>query len=239
LLVLNNASPVLKDKTVRRALNMAVDRQELIRQALGGHGVSSTGPLSSRYWALPTEKPAFTVDMARAAEMLRGKRVEFTCLLGGDQIDERMALELKRQFAAVGADMQLRAATQDAIYEAQRKGTFDAILTEAISGPTLLRPYQVWHSKSTSHPGHWGNGTIDLALDRVRYAEDESAYRQAVAALQQAFIEDPPAVFLAWSERARAISQRFVVPPLEAGRDPLATLRLWTPRNDERVARSN
>jgi len=239
LLVLNNSSPALKDKSVRGALNMAIDRQELIQQALRGHGVPSTGPLSSRYWALPSEKPAFTVDMARAAEMLHGKRVQFTCLLGGDQVDERMALELKRQFAAVGADMQLRAVTQDAIYEAQRSGTFDAILTEAISGPTLLRPYQVWHSKSSSHPGHWGNATIDLALDRARYAEDESAYRQAVAGVQQAFIDDPPAVFLAWSERAQAISQRFVVPPLDAGQNPLATLRLWTPRSDERVARRN
>src|SRR5262245_2296507 len=87
LLVLHNASPALKDKAVRRALDMAVDRQELVRQALRGHGVPSTGPLSSRYWALPTEKPAFTVDMARAAEMLRGKRLQFTCLLGGDQVD--------------------------------------------------------------------------------------------------------------------------------------------------------
>jgi len=57
--------------------------------------------------------------------------------------------------------------------------------------------------------------------------------------LQQAFTDDPAAVFLAWSERARAINKRFVVPPLEAGRDPLATLRLWTPRSDERVARRN
>jgi len=239
LLVLNNASPPLRDKTIRRALNMAVDRQELIRQALRGHGVPSTGPLSSRYWALPTEAPAFTIDMARAAGMLRGKRLQFTCLLGADQVDERMALELKRQFAAVGADMQLRAASQDAIYDAQRKGTFDAILTEAISGPTGLRPYQVWHSKSTIHPDNWGNATIDRALDRVRYAEDETAYRQAVAGMQQAFIEDPPAVFLAWSERARAISQRFLVPPLEAGRDPLATMRLWTPHPDQRFASRN
>jgi ABC-type transport system substrate-binding protein len=171
--------------------------------------------------------------------MLHGKHVQFTCLLGGDQVDERMAIELKRQFAAVGADMQLRAVTQDAIYEAQRSGLFDAVLTQAISGPTGLRPYQVWHSKSSIHPDHWGNTTIDFALDRVRYAEDETAFRRAIAGMQQAFIDDPPAIFLAWREGARAISQRFVVPPLEAGRDPLATLRLWTPRTDERLASRN
>ena len=38
-------------------------------------------------------------------------------------------------------------------------------------------------------------------------------------------MDDPPAIFLAWSERARAVSNRFVVPPPEAGRDVLSTLR--------------
>jgi peptide/nickel transport system substrate-binding protein len=240
VMVLNNASPVFRDTGTRRAINIAIDRQELTRQALRGHGVPSTGPLSARYWALPKESAAFTWDMARAAEKLRGKRIRFTCLLADEQANERMALELKRQFAAVGVEMDLKAVTQDQVYEAEKNGTYEAILTEAISGPTAMRVYNVWHSTSPGNPGgRWGNATIDHALDAARYAEDETSYRQAIAGLQQAFIEDPPAVFLAWSERARAISQRFVVPPLEAGRDPLATLRLWTPRNDERVARSN
>jgi len=240
LVVLNNASAALKDKTVRRALNMAIDREELVRQALRGHGVPSTGPLSSRFWALPTELPAFTWNMARAAETLRGKRIRFTCLMADEQANERMALELKRQFAAVGVEMELKAVTQDQVYEAEKNGAYDAILTEAISGPTAMRVYNLWHSTSPGNPGgRWGNPTIDTALDRARYAEDESAYRQAVAGLQQAFTDDPAAVFLAWSERARAINKRFIVPPLEAGRDPLATLRLWTPRSDERVARRN
>src|SRR5262249_1886481 len=160
-------------------------------------------PLSSRFWALPTELPAFTWNMARAAETLRGKRIRFTCLMADEQANERMALELKRQFAAVGVEMELKAVTQDQVYEAEKNGTYDAILTEAISGPTAMRVYNLWHSTSPGNPGgRWGNTTIDAALDRARYAEDESAYRQAVAGLQQAFTDDPAAVFLAWSERA-------------------------------------
>jgi hypothetical protein len=84
-----------------------------------------------------------------------------------------------------------------------------------------------------------GNPAIDAAFDRVRYAENEAAHRLAIAGLNQAFIDDPPAVFLAWSEQARAISQRFVVPPLDAGRDPLAVMRMWTPRQDQRLASRN
>ena len=49
-------------------------------------------------------------------------------------------------------------------------------------------------------------------------------YRAGVAAFQRAIVDDPPAIFLAWSERARAVSTRFDV-PVEPGRDILSTLR--------------
>src|SRR5204863_7402507 len=105
---------------------------------------------------------------------------------------------------------------------------YDALLIELISGPTLFRPYLIWHSTSPLNFGRFGNATIDAALDRVRHASSEAAYRGAVVDLQKAFIEDPPAVFLAWTVRARAVTKHFDV-PAEEGRDVLSTLRLWRP----------
>jgi hypothetical protein len=43
--------------------------------------------------------------------------------------------------------------------------------------------------------------------------------------------EDPPALFLAWSQRARAVSSRFRV-VAEAERDPLLTIWQWTEISD-------
>jgi hypothetical protein len=42
-------------------------------------------------------------------------------------------------------------------------------------------------------------------------------------------VDEPPALFLAWSERARAISRRFDVPTPEKGRDVMNSIRLWRP----------
>ncbi len=41
--------------------------------------------------------------------------------------------------------------------------------------------------------------------------------------------DDPPALFLAWSARARAISSEYEFPQ-EEGVDPMFTLWRWTPR---------
>jgi hypothetical protein len=87
----------------------------------------------------------------------------------------------------------------------------------------------LWHSKGAANAGGLGSSVIDTAFDRLRHAKSEDEYRQRVAELQRAFVDDPPAIFLAWSERARAVSTRFAVPAPERGRDILATLRLWKP----------
>jgi hypothetical protein len=48
-------------------------------------------------------------------------------------------------------------------------------------------------------------------------------------------LEDPPALFLAWSQRIRAVRRDFNVP--EAGGDPLLTLWRWTADYNRRNAR--
>ena len=128
--------------------------------------------------------------------------------------------------------------TQEQLLERLGKHDYEATLIEFISGPTLFRPYLVWHSGAPFNWGHFGGPNIDKALDAVRFSGSDADYRAAVASLNQIFAEDPPAVFLAWQERARAVSRRFSVPS-EPGRDILGTLRLWKPAADTRQASRN
>jgi len=236
-LVLNPNSPQLRSRDVRRALSWAVDRSELVRTALKEHGVASSGPMASGYWALDQAAPKFDYQIERATAMLAAARrsardtpqpLRFKCLFSPDPVTERVALELRRQFHKAGVEMTAEEITQDQIIQRSANGEYDALLFELISGPTLFRPYVVWHSNAPLNFGHFGNPAIDEALDRARRASSEANYRIAVGKLQQAFIDDPPAIFLAWTVRARAVSNRFDV-PAEEGRDVLSTIRLWKP----------
>jgi hypothetical protein len=144
---------------------------------------------------------------------------------------ERLALTVKRQLEAVGVEMIVEEASLDRIIGAVKSRDFEAALVEGVGGPTLLRPYQLWHSKGAGNPGGFGGPVIDVALDRIRHAPTERDYLQAVTDFQQTIVDDPPAIFLAWIERARAVSTRFRVPASEPGRDILATLYQWKPTN--------
>ncbi len=236
IVVLNSQSPNLHSRNARRALNFAVDRTAIVRDALNGHGRVSSQPVAPRHWALSNNTPAFLYDPKAATEALAregsekktGSKLRFTCLVPPDAVNERIALQLKSQFASIGVDMTVEEASQEQIVEKLTKRDYDAVLMESISGPTLLRPYLFWHSDTPINRGGFGNQTIDSALENVRHAPSEDEYKRAVVGLQQAFSDDPPAIFLAWSVRARAVSKRFDVPS-EEGRDILSTLRLWKP----------
>jgi peptide/nickel transport system substrate-binding protein len=247
VLAFNTHAPALRSTETRRALNLAINRSELIQRALNGHGRVSSGPIWPRYWALPTPVPRFDFDPENASRILKGMQrtgnrtaARFTCLVQSDSAYERIALEMKRQLQAVDVEMEVRAVSQDQLLEAERSRNFEAVLIEAVSGPTVLRLHVLWDSHGSGNPGSFGSVAVDAAFDRVSQAENEAAYREAVVGLQKAFIDDPPAIFLAWSERARAVSKRFAVPAPEAGRDVISTLRLWSPRNnDARLASRN
>ena len=246
-IALNSQSTALRSAKVRQALNMAVDSEAVARVALNGHGLPSKGPFWVRHWALAPDLRWFTYDPERAAATLnesrgangRGPKIEFTLLVPPDAVNERIALEVKRELEPVGVALNVEAVSLDRLIQAIATRDYDAALMEGNSGPTLFRPYQLWRSGGTFNPGGLGNATVDAAFDRLRASESEEGYRLAAAGVQKAFMDDPPVIFLAWTERARAVSKRFNVAKDPGRPDILGTMRLWTPATAERRASRN
>lgn len=233
LIVLNTQTDVFRAAVIRQALNMAIDRDGVVRDALGGHGIASSGPVWPRNYGFRGDVGTLKHDIAAAAKTLSrhqfgnsAAKLHFTCLVLPDAVHERIALVVKRQLAAVGVDMSVEEVRMEAVAESVKNRRFEAVLTEMISGPSLLRLYRLWHSGGANGVS---SPTIDAALDRVRYAASDDEYMKGISAFQEAMVDDPPAIFLAWMERARAVSKRFAVPAVEPGRDIMSNLRLWKP----------
>ena len=235
-LIFNPRAPVFRQAAVRRALNMAIDRESVIRDALEGRAEISSGPITPHHWAFRADLPGFSYDPQTAARLLQSvpgaRSLTFECLVPPDT--ERLALVVKRQLQAVGVEMNVREASPNEFAQAVASRRFEAVMTEFMGGPTLFKVYGVWHSRG-SLVGGLGGPLLDAALDRVRHASTDDEYRGGVADVQRAVVTDPPAIFLAWSRRARAVSRRFEV-PAEPDTDVLGTLRLWRPVNGRLLA---
>lgn len=229
LVMFNLSRPVFRDPQVRRAMNDAIDRRRLVEDILNGNGAPAEGPVWPTHWARQLDAPGFTY---RPTPLPSGREaVRFSCLLP-DPAQERLALAIQRQLQAIGVDMQLEIRPPQETLKRLQSGDFDAILSDFVQGPNLVRPYLFWHSAGPFNYGHYRSERVDQALDSVRHAASDEVYREGVTAFQRAIMDDPPAIFLVWGDRARAVSARFEVPAATTERDVWSALRLWRPSAD-------
>lgn len=235
VVVLNVQRPALRDAAIRRALNAAINRDVLVSTGLDGHGRIADGPLWPNNWANDRSAPRFEYQPSNPAP--KDKPLTFTCLYS-DPSYERIALLIRQQLRDVGIDVELELTSVADGFSRAEAGDFDAWLADVGLGPSFFRQYLFWHSGSPYNWGRYNNVRVDTALDAVRDARNDDEYRTGVAAFQRAIVDDPPAIFLAWSERARAVSTRFDV-HVEPGRDVLNTLRLWRPLTEPKATSHN
>jgi peptide/nickel transport system substrate-binding protein len=249
----NADNPILSSPRVRRALNFAVDREALVKDVLKGRGTTSTGPIWPLYWGYDASVTPYPYDPGMAEMLLdeagfkRGgrrpvpakanTRFTFTCLIPAElSVWERIALRVQKDLYAVGVDLQFKVVPVRDFVRILGKGTLtdagvDALFIDMISGPTPERAYIFWQSPQKSsglNKFGYQNLSMERAFDLLRTSSNEAAVRSATRGLQRTFLDDPPALFLAWNERARAVRRDFVIPD-ESGRDPLLTLWRWSP----------
>jgi peptide/nickel transport system substrate-binding protein len=238
LVILNVQHTHLQSRPFRQALNAAIDRTSLVSQGLGGHGLPADGPVWPQHWAYDQDLPRFRFQPRRVTNSTNPVRI--TCLLMTDSSHERMALLLQRQLRSVGVEIAFEQLPSDQFVARVQAGHFEAALADARMGPSILQQFLFWYSNGPNNWGHFSSDSVDRTLDQIRAAPDDATYRAGVAAFQRAILDDPPAIFLAWGERLRAVSTRFEVPS-QPGRDILIApvLRLWRPAAQGRLTSPN
>jgi ABC-type transport system substrate-binding protein len=256
LLAFNSHEGPLKSPAVRRALNVAIDRKELVTRVLQGSGEPAMGPLYPKYWAYDSSIPGYQHDPAAAARLLDAAgyplsktavpgapkaRFRFTCLLPENfAVWQRLALEIQRDLFNIGVDMQFKVVSFEEFNKLAPAGRFEAVFLDMISGPTPVRPYIWWRSaknfKGAYNVFGYENGEAERLFESLLRSTNDASVRSATSRLQRIFLDDPPAIFIAWDTKVRAISRRFDWP--NDGRDPMWTLWRWSPASTGRTTRA-
>ena len=249
LIAFNSQAAPFRSAAVRRALNASVNREALLTNVLQGLGETATGPIWPKHWAYDASIQPFGFDPRGAISLLEAAgfripavdststrppaRLRFTCLLPADfSLLERIGLEAQKQLYDVGVDMQFEVVPIQEYDLRIREGRFEAVLVDMSSGPALARAHVFWGSarREGLHAFGYENGEAGRLFELLRTSTNEAAVRSTVSRLQRVLLEDPPALFLAWNQRARAVRRRFDVG--ESGRDPLFTIWQWTENTD-------
>jgi len=216
-LLFNLNDPLLADAELRRALDLIVDREDLIEQALNGRAVPTTGPFRPGTWPYDPEVGNPAPDPARAAEILAaldwrdtdgdlildrdGEELALTILADeGDLPKEAVARRIKWQLfrAGIRAEVQLLS-PQELFEEHLYPGKFQATILQFNAGvdPDKFIPF-FWHSENIgrSNLGAYGNAEVDRLIEAGRTSPEFEERRNTYRRIHALIAGDRPALFL-------------------------------------------
>ncbi|TDP97169.1 ABC transporter substrate-binding protein [Labedaea rhizosphaerae] len=245
--VLPSKNDVTGDQTIRRALNLTVDRAAVVTGVLGGHGAPAYTPVPDATAEFVEPSATFEHNPTQARKLLE----EAGWRSGGDGVRTRGGVRAAFTLRyASGDDVAAKLVTKFAA-DAKQVGiavTGNAIDPAALhngAGPSLLRIggpfdpdlmlYQLLHSPGK--PGDYTNDDVDAALETGRTATDPAQRSAAYRQLQRAYVSSPGMVVLASTDHCTVIRRSWNgYRPVPDGSEadgtwgPWWNLAHWTPR---------
>ncbi|HLL23027.1 MAG TPA: ABC transporter substrate-binding protein [Kofleriaceae bacterium] len=154
-LMMNNDDPLLKDRRVREAIALAIDRGAVVQAKFGGRAQLATGLLAPQHWAYAKELAIRTRDLARAKQLLDEAgyrdpdgdgprpRMALTYKTSSDAFRMSIARLLAAQLADVGIEVEVRAFEFATFFADVKKGIYQlaSMQTAEITEPDYYHFY--------------------------------------------------------------------------------------------------
>ncbi len=220
----------LRDVQVRKALNYAVNKQEIIQAVYLGQAESSHGPFTQESWAYDFSASGDPFDPARARLLLQqagfsdadgdgileknGTLFQITLFTNQGNLQRQMSAEIiQKRLADVGVKVEIRI-IEWAVFidEIIGKRKFDAVLL----GWNLARDpdlYDIFHSSKTK-PGEFNfglyqNSKVDALLIEARREFDIEKRKKLYYQIRQIIYDEQPYMFLCSPHNLSALQKRF------------------------------
>ena len=183
-------NPVTSDVSVRRAINMGIDRQEMIDNVLNGYGTPAYSVCDKMPWYNPASEVAY--DPEGAARLLEdagwtlgadgvrekdGVKAELNILYSSsDSVRQALAADLANQLGELGFSVTIEGVGWDTAY--------DRALTEPLmwgwGAHTPMELYNIYHTDSaagTARYSPYANEKVDGYMDQALQCTDlEESY---------------------------------------------------------------
>ena len=225
--------PAFKDKNVRLALNLAVNRGEIIERIFNGQATEISGPLGPLFEkngesGLNYQKEGFSVEKSMAVLEETGWRLNEDNIREKNFKEEIVKLEFNLIVPEIPSLIKIANLIQKNWEKIGVKLNFSIRpLSEINNGIIKSRDYQMiifgnilgenpdlfsfWHSSQRLHPGFnlalYENSAADRLIESIRGNLDEEKRKADLVSLQSLIVQDQPAVFL-YSPNYLYVSQK-------------------------------
>ena len=218
-----NRSSALRDPSVRKALNMAIDRNQLVENILFGHGIPIDTPVPPGFITLLSNDSIATSTSQQqhneAKEVLTAggwiqsdlgtweKEIDdeptvlsVTLTTANTDLFDKTALFVAEQWKKIGVEVSVEQFEQtDLIQSVIRPRSFEALLFgNDIS--RLVDLYPFWHSSQKDDPGlniaRYTNIDTDALLEKIKIEKDSEKRAQLTSEVVAILTDELPALFL-------------------------------------------
>ncbi|MBQ1081884.1 ABC transporter substrate-binding protein [Nocardiopsis sp. B62] len=210
--------PFTADPDARLAMNLGVDRDGIVENVLAGHGRPAHTPVPDVYGEAHDPEAVFAFDPDAAAELLDeagwaegpdgvrvrdGDRAEFTLYyLASDHLRRDLATAFAAEMEPLGIEVDIQGASWDEMGE---NSTGAGILLGGGDKPYDLdtQVYATLHTREADtptyeNPGDFAIPGVDEDLEEARRTLDPDERVEAYHRVQQAYVENPTYVFMAF-----------------------------------------
>jgi peptide/nickel transport system substrate-binding protein len=229
------------DVRVRKAINYAIDKQEIIDGVYLGLGINIASPYKpGTRWSNPNLQP-YPYDPEKAKMLLKeagfvlnsngilernGKPLSFEIITNQNKEREKSAVLIQRRLKTVGIDVKIRAIEWASfISRFIKTGDFDAII---LGWSLSLDPdqYGIWHSSQQGGDKFnfigYNNPKVDKLLEQGRTELDPDKRQVIYHQFSKELLDDSPIVYLSAGYGLSAIHKRVKgiadpVPPAGVG----------------------
>ncbi len=210
----NTKRPLFRDRELRRALSMVVDRDAMVRNVFDTLAQPGLGPLVRAQTTASAAIAPLRHDSAAAATTLRGHSpVAFHLMVPtSSAIRMRYAVLLQAQYRKAGVAVTVDPLDINAFAQRLNKGDWDAVLNAWHTDPSPSAVRQAWSGAAL--PPHGANftgyssasfdATVDSAAATFGSDRSRSLYQRAYAIINA----DAPAVWLYEARSASGVGRR-------------------------------
>ena len=246
----NNERAPFDDARVRRALALAIDRQEIIEALLYGQGQIATSTVPPWHPLYPPDVEPLAHDAAAAAALLEqagwtdtngdgirekdGQPLAFELLVSDDALRRAVAEVVQAQLRLAGAQANIRVTEFQTMLAAHRGRDFDAVFTNWVldNFQVASAPNALLHSSQAAVANSANRSSVripalDALMERAAGTSDENAARQAWGEFTRIVQQEQPMTFMFWLNELAGVRDEVSGVEMDP-RGEMQTIRDWT-----------
>ncbi|GAB3267411.1 ABC transporter substrate-binding protein [Chitinimonas naiadis] len=211
----NAQKPQLKDKRVRQALSLAIDKKSIINAVWQGNAAPAHLPLPSRIWGYNKSIPAYSTDIEKAKKLLKEAGVpngfELNIMVrsgsSGSNPNPKLTAEmLQSDWRKIGINAKVTVLEWVELQKRTKAGEHDVTVYgwagDNGDPDNFLTPNLSCSSvESGEGRARWCNKEFDKLLDQAKRTTDIAARTKLYEQAQKIFIEEMP-----WATLAEPLS---------------------------------